>query len=66
MVHVLQQRVGALNVLDVDVPKDSQEEGARENDDDQLQYFVELNDQKCIQDWVCVLVALPIVPDVVF
>ena len=66
MVHVLQQWVSALDILDVDVPKDTQEEGARENDDDQLQYFVELNDEKSIQYWVGVLVSLSIVPNVVF
>ena len=66
MVHVLQQWVSALDILDVDVPKDPQEEGARENDDDQLQYFVELNDEKSIQYWVGVLVSLSIVPNVVF
>ena len=66
MVHVLQQWVSALDILDEDVPKDPQEEGARENDDDQLQYFVELNDEKSIQYWVSVLVSLSIEPNVVF
>ena len=36
MIHVLQLWVSALYIFYVDVPKDSQEEGARENNDDQL------------------------------
>lgn len=46
MVDILQQRVVALEVLNEDVPEDAQEEGARENDDDQLEDFVELGDQE--------------------
>ena len=66
MVNILQKRVAALNIFDINMPKDTQEEWACENDDDQLKHPVELDDQESMQNWVREKVSVIPISDVVF
>ena len=52
VVNILQKRIASLDILDINMPKDTQEERTSKNDNNQLEHSVELDDEKGIENWV--------------